>query len=717
LSPEEGTLETVIVTAQKREENIQNVPAALSVISAGTLAQSNQSGLEDFYATVPGLSLANVGANPFSPLLAIRGLTNGGGGANTVGVLVDDVPVGMPGVFPLIDPSDLDHVEVLRGPQGTLYGSSSIGGLIKYVTASPTTDALSGYITGGTENVSNGDGWGYTVRGAVNVPVTDTLAFRVSAFTRLVPGWIDNPVRDVEGVNRETEDGGLASLLWRPSDWLSVKLNALIQDTRVPNPAYGVPGGVVGGITLGPLQQDFLPFLATPNTLHTRLYSAELKAHLGGIDVTSVTAYGIYDDTYPADVSIFLPNAVQQGYANNKQFSQEIRLSSTIGQKVDWMLGGFYLDMDDPQDQQWWFVNPVTGQHTTGQGFPVPPNGVQPVVSEIVNFIFPTTYIESAVFGTLTAHFTDRFNVQVGARESHYTSDTSSVYTGNYADAFLGGSPFVQPTEGSKGNAFTYLLTPQFKFSSDLMAYVRLASGYRPGGPNAGVPLNVPQAYQPDKTYNYELGVKGSGLEQKISFDADIYYIDWKDIQLSVINSDGINYIANAGAAKSEGVELSGQAKPLKGTTVDAWIVWNEAVLTKAFPPGPVQGNPGDWLPFVSRWSSNLSFQQEGSLGSRATGFVRATGSYVGDRRSTFVAPGSVETPAVRATMPSYFRLDLLAGVRFGSWDANVYANNVTNKLGVTNVAPVPTQNFPPSQNGYVYIQPRTVGVSLTYRF
>ena len=227
-------LQEVVVTAQKREERLQDVPVPVTAISAESLAQSNLSNLEDYYATVPGLSLTNSGY-PGASTLAIRGITTAGG-TPTVETTIDDVPVGngsplaQGGFFPSIDPSDLSRVEVLRGPQGTLYGAAALGGLVKFVTADPATDAFFGRIQSHTESVNHGDGLGYGVDGGVNVPVTDTTAFRVSGFTRTVPGYIDNPVLKEDGTNRVDSAGGLASFLWKPSADLSVKLGALIQD-------------------------------------------------------------------------------------------------------------------------------------------------------------------------------------------------------------------------------------------------------------------------------------------------------------------------------------------------------------------------------------------------------------------------------------------------------------------------------------------------------
>src|ERR1700678_1267405 len=257
-------LAEIVVTAEKREERLQDVPVPVTVISTEDLLNTNHQRLQDYYTTVPGLNLVS---GDGASSLAIRGITTGGGstGNPTVGVTIDDVPFGSSsgllafgGQIPDIDPSDLARVEVLRGPQGTLYGASSIGGLLKYVTVDPSTEGFSGRMQADANSVYNGNGPGYVVRGAVNIPLTDTLAVRASAFTRRDAGYIDDPFIGRDGVNRADVNGGRVSLLWRPSADLSLKIGALLQDTRGFGSAYVGSSFDVNQTGLGDLQQDAL---------------------------------------------------------------------------------------------------------------------------------------------------------------------------------------------------------------------------------------------------------------------------------------------------------------------------------------------------------------------------------------------------------------------------------------------------------------------------
>jgi iron complex outermembrane recepter protein len=237
------------------------------------------------------------------------------------------------------------------------------------------------------------------------------------------------------------------------------------------------------------------------------------------------------------------------------------------------------------------------------------------------------------------------------------------------------------------------------------MVYARVASGYRPGGPNSTPALG---SFKPDTTQNYEIGIKGNVLDHALSFDASLYYIDWKDIQLTLIDrSNGFGYYANASRAKSQGVELSAESRPLRGLTITAWGAWNDAVLTAAFPTtSSVYGAAGDRLPYSSRFSGAVWLEQQYSLTSSVTGFVGASESYVGYHEGIFT--GSAQ----RQHLPAYAKTDVRAGVRYESWTANCFVTNVSDKRGLFNGG-LGTVN----PLAFHYIQPRTVGLLLAKTF
>src|SRR3984957_15499156 len=233
-------LEEVIVPAQKREERLQDVPVPVTVIKADSLVENNQTRLQDFYTSVPGLTVmpSTSGSGGSFQSVSIRGITTGVYTNPTVGIAVDDVPygsstaIGAGGgmVVADIDPADLARIEVLRGPQGTLYGASSMGGLIKYVTVDPSTDATTGRVEANMNGVVNGAELGYGALCSINLPLGDNLALRASGFTRQDPGYIDNVQTGQTGINEDRVSGGRIAALWRPSPSLSLKVSALYQD-------------------------------------------------------------------------------------------------------------------------------------------------------------------------------------------------------------------------------------------------------------------------------------------------------------------------------------------------------------------------------------------------------------------------------------------------------------------------------------------------------
>jgi iron complex outermembrane recepter protein len=293
----------------------------------------------------------------------------------------------------------------------------------------------------------------------------------------------------------------------------------------------------------------------------------------------------------------------------------------------------------------------------------------------------PNTFGEAAVFADLTFHATNRFDIQMGGRESRVdVTYLESLQEGPWNVVVLGApNPLVTPTKAVDASPFTYLLTPRFKLSDDLMVYGRLASGFRPGVPvvAAGV---ASVGSNPDKTYTYEAGLKGEFLDHRLAVDTSLYYIDWKDMQLQLFTPRFQGYWANASGAKSEGIELSLASRPVTGLTAPGWAAYNNAVLTEPLPAATnAYGVPGDRLPMTSRASGHLSLEQTFPLSSGVTGFAAGIVSFVGDRVGIF-AP----TP-LREIYPGYRTTDLHGGVKFRLWTANVFVNNVADARGLLN--------------------------------
>jgi outer membrane receptor protein involved in Fe transport len=696
---ENNGMADIVVTAQKREQRLQDVPVPIAVLQTATLAESNQTRVQDYYTKVPGLSLILMG-DVGSPTIAIRGVTTGRSTNPTVGVIVDEVPYGSTTtqgsgfIIPDIDPSDLDRIEVLRGPQGTLYGASSIGGLLKFVTRDPSTSDFSGRLQAGIGGVRNGNRLSYNLRGALNVPISDTLALRASGFTTDDSGYVDNISTGREGVNRRTVDGGRASLLWKPSNEFSVRLSALLQNSR----RLG-SGDVNVGPGFGPLEQ--IGILGSGGyERKTEVYSATIKADLGIANLTSATGYSIdrnytFLDFTPAFGSFaqatFGVAGVTTPYrGRTEKISEELRLDIPVETSVDLLVGVFFTEEKVSTAGEFNAVDLTNGQ----------------VVGAMLVADTPSKYTEYAAFSDVTFHITDRLDLQVGGRMSWNKQSFSTTWSGPLADDFFFSDPYIIPLVEAKDKAFTYLLTPSYKVSSDLLIYARLASGYRPGGPNATCIPSIPCQYSADKTRNYEIGAKGKILDGALSFDLSAYYIDWKNIQLNLARN-GLGYADNAGAAKSQGLELSVVVQPTTSLSITGWIAYNDAQLTEGFPVGttPV-GARGDRLPYSSRWSGNISADYVFSLGGDVDGSVGGSASFVGDRIGDFV------NTSIRQIFPSYTQLDLRAGLKYDEWALNAFVTNIVDKRGLLRGgigALDPT--------AFAYIQPRTIGLSISRTF
>jgi outer membrane receptor protein involved in Fe transport len=704
-------LSEIVVTAEKRSERLQEVPIPVSAITTEGLLDNNQTRLADYFAKVPGVNFtSNVRG---APVIAIRGLATGTDLVNpTVGIVIDDVPFGSStglgggDTTPDIDPSDLERIEVLRGPQGTLYGASSLGGLVKYVTRAPSTTRLSGDLQVGMSGVHNGAGPGYNVRGSVNVPVTDTLAILVSGFTHQDPGYIDNPTLGLKGVNEGHSSGGRLAAVWKPSDTLSIRLGALYQQTQIDGASH-----IVVDPSLGDLQQN--------DTRHTGSVDKKLQAYnltiqdsLGWAELTSVTGYTVthindiidYSSGFSflsgfTDQAFNIPvNTTGETLVDNNQthrFNQELRLAVPLGTWADWLVGAFYTHERSPFSQ-----GVLASIHDTGAS-----------VGNWADLRWHVTYAEYAGFTDLTFHLTDQFDIQLGARESKIEQSYHEVDFGPLVPLFEGSpSPLDFGNVNTHSSAFTYLATPRYKITPDTMIYARLASGYRPGGPNqTASAFGLPLEFKPDRVQSYELGLKGDLAEHLFSYDASVYYIGWRDIQLLFIDpTSGFGFISNGSRAKSQGVELSAETQPLHGLDVSAWVACNDAKLTEPFPDGSqLVGSQGDRLPFGSRFSGSVSVKQEFPLSGDLFGSVGATVTYVGDRVGNFTAS------QLRQNYPAYARTDLNAGIKYNDWAGTVYVNNLADRRGVLygGVGTIP------NSAAFEVIAPRTIGFNVMKKY
>jgi iron complex outermembrane recepter protein len=696
------TLETIVVTAEKREEKLQDVPMSVSVVTERTLDNLQARDFADYAALVPGLSLAS--SQPGLTRLTLRG-QNAGGVGSTVGVYIDETPFGsstalLNGSINTgdLDTWDMQRIEVLRGPQGTLYGANTEGGLLKFVTNAPVLGSFSGAAEVVGESVDHG-GDGGSIHATLNLPLGNLFAFRISGFDQDIAGYVDDPSRGVTDVNGGHKNGGRAALLAVPTDDLSIKLTATSQQSR-----YGGTNAVDSDpATLRPLYGDLKQerFFGEPSNFKYENYNATIDWNPGPIRVLSSTSYGVVHTDTDSDLTPLYgglsgalfgvtAGALLDDNVGLKKFTQELRLTSAPSKFLEWQVGGYFT-------REYGELN----EHLDAVALPGAAN-----LGLVEQPIIQSTYKEEAGFGDLTIHISEQFDIQVGGRYSH--NEQTEVQITNFNAAI---SPVPQIANGSSnGNIVTYSVAPRWKVDENTMVYARVASGYRPGGPNVippGAPASVEAQYGADKTTNYELGARSTLLNGSLSLDVALFYVDWKNIQLfEVVDGFGIN--GNGGTANSKGLEWTFGYVPVHGLTLQWTGAYTDAKLTSDAPAlNAVSGNE---LPFAPKWSTTLDGEYDFPLFSNFKGFLGATWSFVGNRLTDFSS--STATPAGQLDLASYNTTALRLGVQSDLYRVSLYAKNLSDSRGVTDY----TASGAP-YNEVTVIQPRTVGVVLSAKF
>lgn len=680
-----------MVTAQKRSEALRDVPQSVTAIPEKTLERQGVDNFSDFAGLVPGMQLESV--QPGSTRIVLRGI-NAGGVGYTIGAYLDETPYGSSSALangaittPDIDTFDIQRIEVLRGPQGTLYGAGTLGGLLKFVTYAPNPAGFESKVLVGAETVESGD-VGWTAKGMINVPLGDNIAFRGNAYRRVDAGYIDDPTRGLEDINETDVTGFRGSLLWEASDDISIRLTAVAQDMN--SDAANAQDLVLAtpftlAVPYRTLRGDLTQArgINPINDVEYRLYNATADWDFGWAALTSVTSFGTFAQSALADFTLAFAGNLSQRLDQDK-FVEEVRLTSPASDTFEWLIGFFYTHETASLHQEI-----VSGPFATG-------------------FVhLDSEFDEMAGFVNATYHFSPRFDISAGARYS--TNDQNSNQFG-----FL---LFTGPIPGSSSeDVFTYAIAPRWRVSDNAMIYARVATGYRPGGPNALPPAAPPgiETFDSDSLINYEAGIKAD-VSDRLSLDVSVFFIEWSGIQLlTQVGGFGIN--GNGGSAESMGLEWTITYVPVDGLTLLFDGAYTDAQLTSDTDPivGAVAGDP---LPFAAKWSTMLSADYEWAAFGDATAFVGLSWRYVGDRHGNFTEGfggfGLME-------LPSYHTVDLRAGADFGHWSLQLFAKNVADERGfVAFQANLSVLGGSLGATGIsaAVIQPRTIGITATARF
>jgi iron complex outermembrane receptor protein len=723
------TLDNIVVTATKRAQTAQTVPISMTAVSGAELERRGVTSLSDLARIAPSLSVTSSG--PGSNNLVIRGISSSAGSAATVGYYLDDVPISASSNAALlstrgvIDPAlfDIERVEVLRGPQGTIYGSSSMGGTIKYVSVQPDTEFSEGKVKVDLSNTHTG-GNNANISGSFNLPIKkDVMGLRVSAYSRYDDGYIDRYSIDPDNylaadpngtkknnVNTYQTSGIRAALLIKPDQSLSITPSIIYQRVKLGSPFT---------YDKGPASLDD-PYQVRSvderNVQKSMIANLSVVKHFASFDMTSSTSYftrdfDIRDDSskvinYFFGLPAVYPTTMYGSY-KNKEFTQELRGTSQLDVPLQFTGGVFFHHVRAP----------LSSSIPYPDGFNAAFNTPFPGYDTIYAGERYATMKEYAVFGEVSYDFTDKLKGSIGIRG--FKVDQTFDQSG---DGLLNGGPsHVYNTSSDRGATPKYTL--QYQATPDSMLYATVSKGYRAGGPNnpapaslcgvevGGLGLSETQLskYGPDYLWNYEAGFKTAWLDRRLQVNGSLYRMDWKDVQQQIVLDCGYNITANFGSAVSQGGELEINYLPSQSLSLTLGAGYNDATL-KTDVPG-TSAKDGDRLTNVPRFSGSASAEYRMPVNDTYEGFVRGDLSYVGD--STFLYDRT--SPFYRRA--GFATTNLRAGVRGGNGiDLSLYVTNVFDKRGETDL-PVAISADLPTTRRVAINQPRTIGVTLEYSF
>lgn len=752
----------IIVTATKRDANLQDIPFSINAQTAEDIQKSGAVTLEDLSRNVAGLSVQNLG--PGQSQVSVRGVSAGQvvrdqpGVKEQVGVYLDESVISLSLFTPDIDLYDLNRVETLRGPQGTLFGSGSVGGTIRYITNQPKIGVMEGSVEANL-NLVDGDDIGGHLKGAVNIPMGDTAAIRAVGYYTRYGGFI-NAVGPAGGddVNSGERYGGRLALTFEPSDNLSITPRIVYQKVTADGfnrqDIYNLYGNQ---FTTTRPQVDYdereqYLLLREGFEDETLIADLNLNVALGGAKLTSVTSYINRDILVSRDASALTGSvSVDLGFPDAgvllpsnlvdttdlETWSQELRIASDNDSPFQWVLGAFYSKVDRVYTQ----TLPTPGYDavtdaTLGAGTSAAvANGFG--ANSPYNAFLPYDIKQFALFGEVSYDLSDAFTATAGGRYYDFKETRSFVSGGLFANG-------DNRTDSTKSSGFT----PRFLLSYDLSDAVTVnaqaSKGFRLGGVND--PLNLPlcspadaalfggfQDYDDETLWNYELGIKSQG--RGFTFNAAGFYNDIKNLQVTLdAGSCSSRVVFNVPKAHSMGVEFELGLSPADGLDFNLSGSLIEAEFDSTL-PGVLAATTGiregNRLPSVPKFQLSASGSYEWPIGDTANMYVAASFQHVGTRFTqpadqennprTFVhglpfggAPAGAST-TVDLQLPDYQLVNLSAGVDFDNGLSLIaYVNNLFDENALLSFD---RERGGRARLGYTVGQPRTFGITARKTF
>lgn len=779
---QQSSLEEVIVTATRRAESIQDIPLNISAVSGDTITEQGLSNLADVMRWVPGIHIVDQGSRGADRIVArglsvdsfggSEGLNNTGGG--TVATYVGDIPV-----YVDMKLDDLERVEVLLGPQGTLYGAGTMGGAIRYIPNKPQFDGGELEIRGDLYQIDEADDMSYDTGITWNLPVSDTFAMRFNVDYLDDSGFIDyiytvreagvsnadpdfsNPddvranLRSVDDANDEQTLSARIAMRWAPNDIIDGTFTYYLQDQE--------SGGrtINSRDALGTGRYESGLRFVEPQDRKNELYALEFTADLGFAELTSATGYSEYEEEGNRDQTDLLIgleygyelfptfSAFTQEDVVEERFNQELRLVSTGDSRLNWIAGAFYNDLESDYVDSKEFT-PGFDQFAIdvfGAPGPLRPDSLEYFSRDIIE------QTEWAVFGELSFDITDRWQVTVGMRHYDYDFEKSSavdfplfftVFEGRDPDSVV----LDFETSSQEEDGQLYKFNTSYDFTDDMMAYFTYSEGYRFGAGNSlalctqdqidsgqQVQCALPSEfdYDPDQTNNYELGIRSVWLDSRLTVNGAVYYIDWEDPQLdSSTQLAQLPITINGDGAASQGLELSFDWLITDNLSLRGSYAYTDAELTDdvedlvgtveppGFAPVRVDGEDGDRLPG--------SPEHQGTL---YANWVVPMGDMDWSLNYGITAISDVLTKAGERgngeALDSFAVHNFAAGLNANNWNVTFYVDNVLDEYAVTAVrtdtARLQTvsdiNGDPVHMRSYFHnvLRPRTIGLRASYRF
>jgi len=718
----EGEIPAIVVTATRgRAQNLQTVPMAVSAIQADTLARQGVGSITDIVKSVPSVNIVQRG--PGQSQVTVRGIASGAfsltetGDRPLVSMYLDDVPISIQGANPDLKVYDLERIELLRGPQGTLYGAGSMAGTIRYITVKPSADAFTGSAEAGLSSTSHAGEPNWNFRASINAPLTESLAVLLSGYTGKDAGFIDNAGIGKKDANDVRTTQARGALRWNGVPDLTLDASLLYSRVRADGltVAYsGLPSYTYDSLAPEYYNDDLL------------IGNVTAEVNVGDVKISSSTSY--LDRDYASQISGFYyeylfdfifgsrrasPSPIEQRV---KTFTQEFRIVSDTESALSWS-AGFFFERTRRRYEQNVFI--AGGDAATGLDSIV--DFGTPFVDDMFYGLQHIKERQFALFGELTYRFSPQMDFTAGGRYFNFKQSFDLSFTGYAGSAYElnpAGSPTYLPlsqTGKPKADGFNPRFVLSYKPDDHAMVFAEASRGFRYGSVNEPVAsqfcngLTGPVSVGPDNLWNYAVGLKSDFADRAVTFNVTGFFIDWKDVQSRVSLACGYYYRVNQGHVQSRGIELESTVRPVSGLTFSFNGSYTNAkaksdVIT---PDGIAVSLDGDRAPMFPRWIMAVS--SEYSIPLEAGHLTASAGLQY---RSSFYNRFRPTDPNYRET-PDQTMVNASLTYAEDGWEIGIFGTNLTNSAAYTLVDAV-TGGGP--DEARFYGTPRTVGLRAKLR-